>query len=422
MAKKEIAEATAAETSAKKNPNVKFVRFDMNRPKMFNCTKDHFVTVTLYKEMNIMFEAKSPAIDLKGSKDAIISSVGRIISLMRCEGVQKYYGTDSLRTDRPNYVESVLIPYSGRQDLIIKNINNMLKQLSDEGDVVCKTFVKNVAMLQINTTREQKNVFIKGFVSASHETNSKKKFINGKPTFTKVERNTVKGQTFLSNSVWNTDEAYKDIDNYNRYSMTLNRISIYDLYDGKTFVQSMSFKRSLKVVVYEIVNNETDNTYKLIRNDVAISLCLRDREGDESEFKKKDAIGAYVENIETTKTIQEFNKDVFYENGEFLLTSNEYLRIDEKSLEIGMLKNDIEFINEDIFKSLEKEDVVSTEEQPKKKNKKNAAKKKVEKPVEEPAFNEVGSLADIEDVDINIDDQVPAEGNEPLDSGEVVEE
>ncbi len=204
--------------------------------------------------------------------------------------------------------------------------------------------------------------------------------------------------------------------------MTLNRISIYDLYDGKTFVQSMSFKRSLKVVVYEIVNNETDNTYKLIRNDVAISLCLRDREGDESEFKKKDAIGAYVENIETTKTIQDFNKDVFYENGEFLLTNNEFLRIDEKSLEIGMLKNDIEFINEDIFKSLEKEDVVSTEEQPKKKNKKNAAKKKVEKPVEEPTFNEVGSLADIEDVDINIDDQVPAEDNEPIDSGEVVEE
>ena len=104
------------------------------------------------------------------------------------------------------------------------------------------------------------------------------------------------------------------------------------------------------------------------------------------------------------------------------MTNNEFLRIDEKSLEIGMLKNDIEFINEDIFKSLEKEDVVSTEEQPKKKNKKNAAKKKVEKPVEEPAFNEVGSLADIEDVDINIDDQVPAEDNEPIDSGEVVEE
>ena len=140
-AKKEVAEAKAAETSAKKGPST-FVKFDMNRPKSINVTKDHFVTTVLYKEINIMFETQTKTIDLAGSKDAIIKAVNRIIKLMRCEGVQRYYSTDEeLKLDKPNYVMTVLVPYFGRQELVIKNIMNMLKQLSDEGDVTCKGYV-----------------------------------------------------------------------------------------------------------------------------------------------------------------------------------------------------------------------------------------------------------------------------------------
>ena len=98
--------------------------------------------------------------------------------------------------------------------------------------------------------------------------------------------------------------------------------------------------------------------------------------------------------------------DIFYKDKKFLLTNNEYLRIEESAVEIDMFKNDMDFINEDIFKSLEKVDV-SVEEKPKtkKKGKKNMDQKKSS---EEPAFNDVGSLADIEDVNIDIDNQVLA--------------
>lgn len=408
MAKKEIAEAKAAETSAKKEKGPSaFIKFDMNRPKSINVTKDRFVTTVLYKELNIMFEAQTKTIDLAGTKDAIIKSVNRIIKLMRCEGVQRYYSTDELKADKPNYIMSILVPYFGRQELVIKNIMNMLKQLSDDGDVSCKGFIKNVALINVDTTKEQKNVFIKGFVSASHETITKKRFIDGNPNpkISKIEKNNIRGQTFLSNSVWNSDEAYKDIGNYNRFSMILNRISIYDPYDGKTFSNSVPFKKSFKTIAYQIVNNDTDNTYKLIRNECTISLCLKDREDSTSEYVKKDAIGVYVENNETSMNIGDF-RDIFYQDKKFLLTNNEYLRIDENAVEIDMFKNDINFIDEDIFKSLEKEDVL-VEEKPKKKNSKG--EKKMEKKTdEEPAFNDVGSLADIEDVNVDIDNQVLA--------------
>lgn len=405
MAKKEVAEAKAAETSAKKEKGPSaFVKFDMNRPKTINVTKDRFVTTVLYKELNIMFEAQVKTIDLAGTKDAIIKSVNRIIKLMRCEGVQRYYSTDELKADKPNYIMSVLVPYFGRQELVIKNIMNMLKQLSDEGDVLCKGFIKNVALISVDTTKEQKNVFIKGFVSASHETITKKRFIDGNPKISKIEKNNIRGQTFLSNSVWNSDESYKDIGNYNRFSMILNRISIYDPYDGKVFTNSVPFKKSFKTIAYQIVNNESDNTYKLIRNECTISLCLKDREDSTSERVKKDAIGVYVENNETSMNINDF-RDIFYQDKKFLLTNNEYLRIDETAVEIDMFKNDMDFINEDIFKSLEKEDV-AVEEKPK--TKKKETKKKMEKKTEEPTFNEVGSLADIEDVNIDIDNQVLA--------------
>jgi len=400
-AKKEVAEAKAAETSAKKGPST-FVKFDMNRPKSINVTKDHFVTTVLYKEINIMFETQTKTIDLAGSKDAIIKAVNRIIKLMRCEGVQRYYSTDEeLKLDKPNYVMTVLVPYFGRQELVIKNIMNMLKQLSDEGDVTCKGYVKNVALVSVDTLKEQNNVVIKGFVSASHESITKKRFINGNPNpkISKIEKNNVKGQTFLSNSVWNSDEAYKDIGNYNRFSMILNRISIYDPYDGRVFANSIPFKKNFKVIAYQIINN-------LIRNDCTISLCLRDREnGSEGGYTKKDAIGVYVENVETTMNINDFG-DIFYKDKKFLLTNNKYLRIEESAVEIDMFKKDIDFINEDIFKSLEKVDV-SVEEKPKskKKGKKNMDQKKSS---EEPAFNDVGSLADIEDVNIDIDNQVLA--------------
>lgn len=414
MATKKEAEAKAAETSAKKGPST-FVKFDMNRPKSINVTKDHFVTTVLYKEINIMFETQVKTIDLVGAKDAIIKSVNRIIKLMRCEGVQRYYSTDELKMDKPNYIMTVLVPYFGRQELVIKNIMNMLKQLSDEGDVTCKGYVKNVALVSVDTTKEQNNVFIKGFVSASHETITKKRFIDGNPPkISKIEKNNIKGQTFLSNSVWNSDEAYKDIGNYNRFSMILNRISIYNPYDGKVFANSIPFKKSFKTIAYQIVNNESDNTYKLIRNECTISLCLRDREeSSESGYVKKDAIGVYVENNETTMNINDF-RDIFYQDKKFLLTNNEYLRIDENAVEIDMFKNDIGFINEDIFKSLEKEDV-PVEEKPKKKSQKKGKNMDQKKSSEEPAFNDVGSLADIEDVNIDIDNQVLASDDDQTD-------
>lgn len=407
MAKREIAEAKTAETtSAKKGPST-FVKFDMNRPKAINVTKDHFVTAVLYKEISIMFETQTKTIDLGGSKDAIIKAVNRIIKLMRCEGVQRYYSADEeLKLDKPNYVMTVLVPYFGRQELVIKNIMNMLKQLSDEGDVTCKGYVKNVALVSVDTSKEQNNVVIKGFVSASHESITKRRFIDGNPNpkISKIEKNNIKGQTFLSNTVWNSDEAYKDIGNYNRFSMILNRISIYDPYDGRVFANSIPFKKNFKVIAYQIINNETDNTYKLIRNDCTISLCLRDREdGSEGGYVKKDAIGVYVENVESTMNINDF-RDIFYKDKKFLLTNNEYLRIEESAVEIDMFKNDIDFINEDIFKSLEKVDV-SEEEKPAKKNKKNKGKHMDQKKSSEPTFNDVGSLADIEDVDIDIDNQ-----------------
>lgn len=401
-----------------KNPNVKFVKFDMGKPKTIKIDPDGFISVGLFKEVKITFTKIDQQVDFATVRNAIVKSTNRVLSLMKVDGVKKYYSNEDF-VPGWNLGFTVMIPFTGRHDMVVQNISRMIKTLNEERNVKYRIDVKNIAMLSIDTKKQSSNnVFIKGFVAASHELRKKTKIINDKPEVITTEVNTVKGQTFLSDSVWSDDEAIRDIKSYNRYSMTLNGMYIYSQKDARDpFHCSVPFKRGFKLVVYQIGDeNNNDTKFVMKRNDVSLSLCLKEREDDP---RKKNAIGVYVENVETNKSIDSF-EDIFFNEQDFILSNNKYLNIDEKCFEIDMFKNDVKMIQEDIYSQIEKEDenpepATSETEKPvveekggKKDSKKKSKKEKKEEPVtevpetpvdDEPVFNDVGSLVGCEGIE-----------------------
>lgn len=391
-------EVATTEVVAKKNPNSKFVGFDVDRARCIEATKDGFFTIQLFKEMRILFELKVKTIDPQTVKKAIINSTNHVISLVRTKGIEKFVDDEAeIDIDGSNVAITLLIPFSRRQDMIVQSLTRMVENLNKEQeDVRYKVFQKNIAMFNINQGKQASGkVFIKGYVAGSHETIIKKKFVDDKPVSSKFEKTTLRAQTFLNDYVWSGEEQMRNVRNYSRYSLCLNRLNIYSQTEGKIITNSIPFKRSFKVIIYQISDDGV-----LIRNNVTISLCLNQNEG----AKRKVAVGIFLENIETTKNISDFNKDIFYENGKFLLTENTYLHISDTVPEVDIFKNDLCMIQDDIFYELTFNPSTENQNEPKKGGKKSGKKKKETEVVvedvkneneETQAFDDVGTLCDV---------------------------
>lgn len=385
------------EVVTKKNPNSKFVGFDVDRARCIETTKDGFFTIQLFKEMRILFELNVKTIDPQSVKKAIINSTNHVISLVRTRGIEKFVDDEAeINIDGSNVAITLMIPFSRRQDMIVQSLTRMVENLNKEQeDVRYKVFQKNIAMFNINQGKQASGkVFIKGYVAGSHETIIKKKFVDDKPVSSKFEKTTLRAQTFLNDYVWSGEEQMRNVRNYSRYSLCLNRLNVYSQTEGKVITNSIPFKRSFKVIIYQISDDGV-----LTRNNVTVSLCLNQNEG----AKRKVAVGVFLENVETTKNISDFNKDIFYENEKFLLTENPYLHISDTVPEVDIFKNDLYMIQDDIFSEL-KFNPSENQNEPKKGGKKSGKKKKETEEVKEEdvkndheegqSFNDVGTLCD----------------------------
>lgn len=384
------------EGTKQRDPNTNLVRFHPTKAKEFFVGKNDFVGATLYNEVKIVFKQNDeledetvgivPVEELKKLRDNVIKNVKRAFSILKAEDIKIFDCETELKEGKTNLALTVVVPYSGRTYIILRDIRRMIEKLNDDDErMVYRIREKNVAWITVSKNHQDSDaVFLKGFVAVSNDKFTK---IDGSET----NMNYIKCATYINEGI---GYNVKDLIVFNRYNISLNRVNVYDTKEEGTYIYSIPFKRSFKYIIYQVSDEDTKDPNKFMchRNDVEISLNLKTDVNEKTGRKTTMVTGAYIKNTVAKKELGSF-KDIFFEDGKWLLTNNPYIRFDPKCFEAETFQKEIATIDDCIFSTFQKEDsseATTSEEKPKKKGGK---KKKDVK--EESTFNDVGSLSDV---------------------------
>lgn len=417
MAEEKQNNGNGGETVVKRSPKNPFVKFDGRQAKEIVIdSKSEFASITLYKEIKFVYQLNvDNNIDVSALKANYLKNINKIFKLLKIDDIKIYENNNEPVIGKNAIAFVAFIPYNLSMELILKKLYETVKFLNTSDDVIYKirNNNKNIGLISIyKNIQANDDIFIKGFVAISHENQNEYQ----------DERNFLRAGTFLRDNLGFNN---KDIVPFN-YRMIFNKISLYNNDDKKVFTYTIPFKRSFKVIFYQLEGSSESKKFSMIRNDVVVTLQLKDVESDDGRTKKISA-GAFVNNNQTIKEINTFS-EIFEGEDKWLLDD---IKFDINSIEANNFRDEIKSIDEVLIDSIDVQidetseeepadeippEVVETPEEKKpatdkpkkdKKTKKKASSEATEivppttnsevKTEEVEVFNDIGSLADDED-------------------------
>ena len=415
MAEEKQSNGNGGETVAKRSPkNNPFVKFDGRQAKEIVIdSKSEFASITLYKEIKFVYQINVDAgtIDVPALKANYLKNINKIFKLLKIDDLKIYENNNEPVVGKNAIAFIAFIPYNLSMELILKKLYETVKFLNTSDDVIYKmrNNNKNIGLISIyKDVQANDDIFVKGFAAISHENQNEYQ----------DEKNFLRAGTFLRDDLGFNE---KDIIPFN-YGMIFNKISLYNNNDKKVFTYTIPFKRSFKVIFYQLEGSSESKKFSMIRNDVVLTLQLKDVEDDDGRTKKISA-GAFVNNNQTIKEINTFS-EIFEGEDKWLLDD---VKFDINSIEANNFRDEIKSIDEVLIDSIDVQiDESSSEEpadevppevvekleekkpaadKPKKDKKKKKASEATETtpPTEEvkteevEVFNDVGSLVDTEE-------------------------
>lgn len=398
-----------------KRPKKPFVKFDGRQAKEIVVdAKAEFASIILYKELKFVYQLNVADLDVETIKSNYLKSIEKIFKLLKVEDTKIFEANFDPIVGKNALAFTVLIPYNLSLELIMKKLFETTKFLNSNQDAVIykmRNSNRNIAWISVyKNVQANDDIFVKGFAAVSHENESE----------WSEEKNFLRAGLFLRDDLGFSEK--QDIIPFN-YGMIFNKVSLYNETDEKVFTYTIPFKRSFKVVLYQLEGSSENKKFSMTRNEVVFNLHLK--EVEENGRTKKISSGVFVDNKQSIKEIDKFSEIFDGEDGNWILDD---VRFDANSIEASNFKGELESIDEVLIDSIDVEvddetpsapvenEPEKPAEEPKKEKKTKKNKKKDTEvvaeenttpptPTEEEeieVFNDVGSLAD---VDLDADDE-----------------
>ena len=392
-----------------KPSNTSFWKFATNEASRFYLDDKNNVNVILFKK--ICFIAKLGANCDEANLEAEISDLKRnlnkLIKMFRIQDAEIQYPepNESLSNDKMLIMRYIMPAIDG----VNKVLENFYSLAHEQPYKTFKLDVRVTDLVKItydNSTLNDADVYIRGYLAAT--------------MFPQVE--TASGKTFDMKTYLRSDCAVsgtigfdsKDVFKFNKYNSTFNKVRFfYGGEKGREVSTVIPFRGKLSLVSYKAVDLNKDESVRFERSIVNISYIY-------NKDKDKKSITSYGPNgirvsTETDTVNTKHMIDLFYKNGENLVTTA-FLGVPENEYpEWRVFKNELEAFDETFLNTMSIEETVveanseetpaeepkteeasveesveepKTEEAPAKKTRKSKKAKAEETPVEEPVVEE----------------------------------
>ena len=364
-----------------KPSNTSFWKFATNEASRFYLDDKNSINVILFKK--IRFIAKLGANCDEANLEAEISDLKRnlnkLIKMFRIQDAEIQYPepNESLANGKL-LVMTYIMPAIDGVNKVLENFYSLAHEQ------IYKTFKLDVRVTDLvkitydNSTLNDADVYIRGYLAAT--------------IFPQVE--TSSGKTFDMKTYLRSDCAVsgtigfdsKDVFKFNKYNSTFNKVRFfYGGEKGREVSTVIPFRGKLSLVSYKAVDLNKDESVRFERSIVNISYIYNKDEDKKSITSYgPNGIRVTTENdIVDTKCMI----DLFYKNGENLVTTA-FLGVPENEYpEWRVFKNELEAFDETFLSTLSIEETVEepkTEETP-------TEEPKVEESVEETKTEETST-------------------------------
>ena len=445
---------------AKKNLPIK--KFFGKEGIFIGLDKDNFVGVVAYTRIDLIIYTDERSDEIGESIKKISRHVKYLIDSSKIGVDDVIYDkvNTNYNTGRTFMFQSIYVPYTHIYGKIFNGLKR-LKNVENENLAGKASFsfrTKNSMRILVNPDKSKnKDVFLKGYISS----------VLIPPVYVKGELKTeekfmLKSNLFVSDDIGFTID---DIVNINRKELTKNTVSIFgsnsmykngslyvkvnteneprqfsqyytkdkkDIYHEcpkplKEFepgvnyynsykVQTSSFipfKRRINLIVYQADSIKENGVLNFCRESFEIGLFFRSFKDEKGKYKEDfdDPLGIFIKVRDPDKVSTGDIRDLIRDrNGNSIL----YGADNKVSFDMETFNDEAEILNENFINILEKEENVQPQP-PKEENtvEEEISEEKEEKMEEEETFNDVGSLADIDlddnDLENNVEDEEAAE-------------
>lgn len=388
-----------------KPSNTSFWKFATSEASRFYLDDKNNINVILFKK--IRFVAKIGANCDDANLEAEISDLKRnlnkLIKMFRIQDAEIQYPepNESLSNGKM-LIMTYIMPAIDGVNKVLENFYSLAHEQ------IYKTFKLDVRVTDLvkitydNSTLNDEDVYIRGYLAAT--------------MFPQVE--TASGKTFDMKTYLRSDCAVsgtigfdsKDVFKFNKYNSTFNKVRFfYGGEKGREVSTVIPFRGKLSLVSYKAVDLNKDESVRFERNIVNISY-IYNKDDDKKSITSYGPNGIRV-STETDTVDTKCMIDLFYKNGENLVTTA-FLGVPENEYpEWRVFKNELEAFDETFLNTLSIDETVvevnseetpveepkveeipteepKTEEAPVKKTRKSKKAKAEETPAEEPKTEE----------------------------------
>lgn len=388
----------------------KIMPFHTNEAKEFMADKHEFLGFTFFKkvEINVFIPNECSEEALGVVHSTIMNGIDGIFNTMKVPDMIAFeLNPDEFKLGKVNAVFTANIPFSGKMDIVIQTIkrvvNNTIKPGLESMNFDLSLRIKDMVRIGVNAGLEHQansKIFLKGFTAISHED-------------PRINRETGEQignpKDYIKTGIYVADWAgwkLRDVITFNRFSLNMAKIMVSkadDTVEQSSYEYWIPYKKNLKIITYQFESGDAKNPKFLVHT---TTLSINVVKNSIMNGQKKILAGiscnrkffnGYVSGIEEAIT----NRD-----GVNILTIGS--GADEKGRDMDTYMADVNTIDSVLFAGITK---VPDEED-------EAPVKEEEK---EPAFNDVGTLADVVSEEVSeeeMDEDLDPDPNESEVSGD----
>lgn len=330
----------------------KFFKFETSAPRTFNLDSE-FVKVTLEKRVRVKAFVNEEATD---TFEDILNQIDDRVHRMRNSSIELAPAKAPkgfFVMGRGYPITDIYVPLTKNSSRAIDNIKNFLVNISQNlKGITLRYRIETVAKITVDTSKEHKNVFLKGFLAGATTTSKNKKedVIELIPEF--------RGQMFIDKGV---GFDIRDVLNMNEV-IEMNKVRLYDTKDTEKSVWEyyLPLSKMLAIATYQVIGTTPKGKLKVQR------VLSRIRIRNVSVAGIVVPVGVFIsmrKDVVSSKKVENFFVDVSAEgkNVSFLETYGE-LPVTEIP-EYASIQQDFEVIDKVIMDSISVVDQTNTEEE-----------------------------------------------------------